>query len=162
MGRKCIFIEKSANCDLDLDDFPFIDDCSYPKRKRSKSKVIFGKIDDSVLNNNDTPEYIIFNVGGISHNEITGINNLVIENKIPFNVIVGSTGIYNAEDYLNELKELNENFHNNENEDLMTTLNSNDNNNSNINISKNSNFKANDIELKVIGESNNEPMGEKI
>ena len=155
-------VEKSANCDLDLDDFPFIDDCSYPKRKRSKSKVIFGKIDDSVLNNNDTPEYIIFNVGGISHNEITGINNLVIENKIPFNVIVGSTGIYNAEDYLNELKELNENFHNNENEDLMTTLNSNDNNNSNINITKNSNFKTNDIELKVIGESNNEPMGEKI
>ena len=44
----------------------------------------------------------------------------------------------------------------------MTTLNSNDNNNSNINISKNSNFKTNDIELKVIGESNNEPMGEKI
>ena len=44
----------------------------------------------------------------------------------------------------------------------MTTINSNDNNNSNINISKNSNFKTNDIELKVIGESNNEPMGEKI
>ena len=45
-------IEKSANCELDINEFPFIDDCTYPKKKK-KAKTIFSKDNDD--SNNDCP-----------------------------------------------------------------------------------------------------------
>ena len=147
-------IEKSANCELDINEFPFIDDCTYPKKKK-KAKTIFSKDNDD--SNNDCPEYIYFNIGGISHNEITAINNLILENKIPYNVIIGSTGIYNAEDYLKELQDLNNNFQfeaddsNNKNSNINDDNNiSNSNDNEIITYSKRSDHDKSDIELKLL------------
>lgn len=158
-------IEKSANCELDLNEFPFIDDCNYPKKK-TKAKSIFATNDDD--SNFDCPEYIYFNIGGISHNEITAINNLINENKIPYNVIIGSTGIYNAEDYLKELQDLNNNFKLDVEDNLNDKNNNDDNNISNYNDSeiildskKSDNDKTN-IELKIVENSYSEGMGEKI
>ena len=159
-------IEKSANCELDINEFPFIDYCTYPKKKK-KSKTIFSKDNDD--SNNDCPEYIYFNIGGISHNEITAINNLILENKIPYNVIIGSTGIYNAEDYLKELQDLNNNFQfeaddsNNKNSNINDDNNiSNSNDNEIITYSKRSDHDKSDIELEIIDKSHNEGMSEKI
>ena len=93
----------------------------------------------------------------ISHNEITAINNLILENKIPYNVIIGSTGIYNAEDYLKELQDLNNNFQfevddsNNKNSNINDDNNiSNSNDNEIITYSKRSDHDKSDIELKLL------------
>ena len=139
----------------------------YISKKEKKAKTIFSKDNDD--SNNDCPEYIYFNIGGISHNEITAINNLILENKISYNVIIGSTGIYNAEDYLKELQDLNNNFQfevddsNNKNSNINDDNNiSNSNDNEIITYSKRSDHDKSDIELEIIDKSHNEGMSEKI
>ena len=40
------------------------------------------------------------------HNEISNINALEIENKVGYNIIIGSTGIYTSEEYIKEIEEI--------------------------------------------------------
>ena len=51
---------------------------------------------------------IVFNIGGISHNEIASLNNLVKDGRIGFKLVIGSTGIYNADEYIKDLISMND------------------------------------------------------
>ena len=98
-------VQNSANNNLDLIEFPFIEEPSKNLNKNKKKNRI------NILNNYENnefnkPFFIYFNLGGLSHNEISNLNALEIENKIGYNIIIGSTGIYTSEEYIKEIEEI--------------------------------------------------------
>ena len=106
-------VEMCAKYCLNKSEFAFIEE---PKNliavQRYGRRNIFNK--GNIIANNDLDEdkplLILFNVGGIAHNEISAVNNLEKEGKINYKVIIGSTGIYNAEQYMKEITNLNKEY----------------------------------------------------
>jgi hypothetical protein len=98
-------VQNSANNNLDLNEFPFIEEPSKNLNKNKKKNKINFLI--NFENNEFTkPFFIYFNIGGLCHNEISNINALEIENKIGYNIIIGSTGIYTSEEYIKEIEDI--------------------------------------------------------
>ena len=52
------------------------------------------------------PNLIAFVLGGISHNEICSLEKLSIDKKLNHNLVLGSTTIMNAKDYIDQLNDL--------------------------------------------------------
>lgn len=106
-------VEMCAKYCLNKSEFAFIEE---PKNliavQRYGRRNIFNK--GNIISNSDIDEdkplLILFNVGGIAHNEISAVNNLEKEGKINYKVIIGSTGIYNAEQYMKEITNLNKEY----------------------------------------------------
>ena len=69
------------------------------------------------INKEDLSQLLIyFNIGGLSINEITSIRNSFKTNELGFKIILGSTGIYSANQYLKELINM---VDNEDNEDII-------------------------------------------
>ena len=113
-------IKKAFELSLNEKDFPFIN--------HSKEEIKLSS---------DTFPLIVFNIGGITYNEIASVQKLR-NNKI----FVGSTGIINANEYINQLKNIEEE----NNKDIKNDcLEDNDNiiNNDSFILNVNSNIKEN-------------------
>ena len=108
-------VEQCGNLSLKDDVFPFVEKCeNLVKGKKYGRKGLFSKTDTKDDNGNydndddNSPHLVVFNIGGVSYNEISAINNLEHERAVKYKIIIGSTGIYNAKEYLNELMNMNE------------------------------------------------------
>src|SRR5690606_19259576 len=96
-------IELCSKGDLPKNDFPFIGD--EPKKQvalKVKGGNYFGGNDAD----EDTPNLIVFVIGGIGHNEICSMERLQVEKKIAHNLVIGSTSIMTAKDYVKNLNDL--------------------------------------------------------
>jgi hypothetical protein len=91
-----------SNIELNNSEFPFISD--IPKKAgKTFGGNMFGNSSDE-----DLPNLIIFVVGGISHGEITSVEGLFAdkERKLNHNLIMGSTSILTAKEYIKNLTDL--------------------------------------------------------
>ena len=76
-------------------------DEEFPYKKYKKEEII-SHLDNSI----DKKFLIIFNIGGLSYNEIASIESLKKFNKFNYKIFLGSTSIINAFDYINNLKNI--------------------------------------------------------
>lgn len=101
-------VQACSKLELSKSDFAFID--QEPKKIRSKASGygmgtnMFGSNNNEM--DDDVPYLIVFMLGGIAHNEISAIEKLQTEKGLDHRVVVGSTSILTASDYINNLKEL--------------------------------------------------------
>ena len=102
-------VEQCSKYELNKNEFAFTED---PKNlapvQKFGTKNIFGRNQDLDEDDEDKQTIIVFNLGGIAHNEIAALNNLVKENRIGYKLVIGSTGIYTAEEYMKDLTEMSE------------------------------------------------------
>ena len=84
---------KASNYLLKDEEFPY---------KKYKKEEIISHLDNSI----DKKFLIIFNIGGLSYNEIASIESLKKFNKFNYKIFLGSTSIINAFDYINNLKNI--------------------------------------------------------
>ncbi len=98
-------VESWSNLELSSTEYPFIDE---PKNLGVyRKKVATGIFIRS--NNNaeeEKPNFILFNIGGLSHNEISALEKLIQDKKVSQNLILGSDKIVTASEYVNALKGL--------------------------------------------------------
>ena len=101
-------VEGCSRQELNPDEYAFVETpTGLPAVKKYTSHNIFlGNRSENEDDEEDKQNIIVFNIGGIAHNEIASLDNLVKEKKINFKVIIGSTGIYTASQYLKELEDL--------------------------------------------------------
>ena len=97
-------VENWSNLDLSSQEYPFIEE---PKnlgvyRKKISTGVFFGNAN----NEEEKPNFILFNIGGLSHNEISAIEKLVQDKKVTQNLIIGTDKIITATEYVNAIKSL--------------------------------------------------------
>jgi hypothetical protein len=96
-------VEACSKGELSKTEFAFIGD--EPK-KQTNLKVKGGNLFGGDSNDEDLPPLIVFVVGGLAHNEICALEKLQGEKKLSHNLVMGSTHIMNAKDYVNELNDL--------------------------------------------------------
>lgn len=98
-------VESWSNLDLSSTEYPFIEE---PRNLGVYKKKIATGI--FLRSNNNTeeekPNFILFNIGGLSHNEISAVEKLTQEKKVSQNLILGTDKIVTAVEYVNALKNL--------------------------------------------------------
>mgnify|MGYP003295279741 CR=1 FL=1 len=99
--KECKFatlIHMCANFDLPKSHFEYIQEVKAKKKK--KSKVInFGILDEETEEDvKKTNNLFFFNLGGISHAEVSSIEK--VGKEIGYQVAIGSNDIFNANEYL--------------------------------------------------------------
>jgi hypothetical protein len=100
-------VSSCSNMDLSKTEFPFVEEpkgVSMTKKKNYhvNADIIGGNDDEEEL-----PYLIVFVIGGIAHNEITALETLYANKALSHHLIVGSTSIINANDYVESIKDLN-------------------------------------------------------
>ena len=108
-----ILIEKASNFELDLNEFPFKNWSKefFPKiQKKGGTKGLFGGKNDDLNENDDLGKLLFFNIGGLSRNEITSIQKLEKNNLINHKIIIGSTQLYTAKEYIKNLRDIQNNY----------------------------------------------------
>lgn len=85
-----ILLEKALKFSLDEDNFPYK---NYKKEEIKKMKI-------------NIKPFIIFNIGGISYNEIVSFEKLLKYNNVNDKIYFGSTCIMKASEYINQLKNI--------------------------------------------------------
>lgn len=102
-------VEKCSRYELDKGEFNYVQEPVNPPNSRLKPKI-FGNEDNQIipLNNDDenSLSLIVLIIGGISHNEICAIERLAKERKVSHRIILGSTNIINAKEYLSQIKNI--------------------------------------------------------
>jgi hypothetical protein len=96
-------VEACSKGELAKTEFAFIGD--EPK-KQTNLKVKGGNYFGSDSNDDDAPVLIVFVIGGLAHNEICAMERLQAEKKLNHRLVMGSTHITTANDYVNELNGL--------------------------------------------------------
>ena len=105
-----ILVERASNFALDLDKFPIKnwDRGEFPKvQKKYGTKNLFGgavEIDDDT---EDLGTLIMFCIGGLSRNEIAAIDKLSKDNLVNHKIVLGSTSLINANEYMRNLIDIN-------------------------------------------------------
>ena len=105
-----ILVERASNFALDLDKFPIKnwDRGEFPKvQKKYGTKNLFGgavEIDDDT---EDLGTLIMFCIGGLSRNEIAAIDKLTKDNLVNHKIVLGSTSLINANEYMRNLIDIN-------------------------------------------------------
>ena len=87
-------IYKASNNLLDEQQFPFK---NYKKEEIKK-------------NNIENKPLILFNIGGLSFSEISAIERMKKINNMSSKIYLGSTSIINAFEYINQLRNINQNY----------------------------------------------------
>ncbi len=108
-----VIVEKASNYILDKDKFPFRnwDKGDLPKvEKKFGTKNLFGGNDNNILDTNELEPLIIFNIGGLSHNEIASLEKLQKNNVVNHKIYLGTTSIMNASQYLEQLKQIEKDY----------------------------------------------------
>ena len=97
-------VESWGNIELKNDDFPFVDE---PKNKGIfRKKISTGVFFNSANQDEEKPNFILFNIGGLSHNEISSMEKLTIDKKFSQNLIIGTDKIITANEYVDAIKNL--------------------------------------------------------
>ena len=53
---------------------------------------------------------VIFNIGGLAHNEIASLEKLQKSNVVNHRIYIGTTSIMNASEYINQLKQIDKDY----------------------------------------------------
>jgi hypothetical protein len=103
-------IESWGNIDLSQNDFIFVEEPSNLGIYRKKiSQGVFFK---SSNQDEEKPNFIFFNIGGLSHNEISSMEKLIAEKRFAQNLIIGTDKIITSNEYLEALKNITSNSNN--------------------------------------------------
>jgi len=97
-------VENWSNLELSTSEYPFLEE---PKnlgvyRKKISTGVIFKNSNSE----EEKPNFILFNIGGLSHNEISAIEKLIQDKKVTQNLILGTDKICTANEFVNAIKNL--------------------------------------------------------
>ena len=106
-----ILVERASNFALDLEKYPIKnwDRGEFPKvQKKYGTKNLFGggMIENSD-DNEDLGTLVLFTIGGLSRNEIAAIDKLSKDNLVNHKIVLGSTALINAADYMQSLIDMN-------------------------------------------------------
>jgi hypothetical protein len=108
-----VIVEQASNYLLDKDKFPFRnwDKGEMPKfEKKFGTRNLFGGNDNNLTDLASMEPLIVFNIGGLSHNEIASLEKLQKNNVINHRIYIGTTCIMNATEYLNQLKQIDRDY----------------------------------------------------
>ena len=97
-----ILAEQASNYLLDKDQFPFRnwDKGDLPKKeKKYGTKNLFDTSSNKEADLSEMEPLIVFNIGGLAHNEISSLEKLQNSNVINHRIYIGSTDIINASEY---------------------------------------------------------------
>ena len=104
-----LIVEQASNYLLDKEKFPFRnwDKGELPKfEKKFGTRNLFGGNDNNTSDMNEMEPLIVFNIGGLSHNEIASLEKLQKNNVVNHRIYLGSTCIMNASEYIEQLKQI--------------------------------------------------------
>ena len=104
-----LIVEQASNYLLEKDKFPFRnwDKGEMPKfEKKFGTRNLFGGNDNNITDLNEMEPLIIFNIGGLSHNEIAALEKLQKNNVVNHKIYIGTTCILTASEYINQLKQI--------------------------------------------------------
>ena len=104
-----ILAEQASNYLLDKDQFPFRnwDKGDLPKKeKKYGTKNLFDTSSNKEADLSEMEPLIVFNIGGLAHNEISSLEKLQNSNVINHRIYIGSTDIINASEYMEQLREI--------------------------------------------------------
>jgi len=108
-----VIVEQASNYLLDKDKFPFRnwDKGEMPKfEKKFGTRNLFGGNDTSIADLNEMEPLVIFNIGGLAHNEIASLEKLQKSNVVNHRIYIGTTSIMNASEYINQLKQIDKDY----------------------------------------------------
>ena len=108
-----ILVEQASNYLLDRDQYPFRnwDKGELPKvEKKFGTKNLFDTSSNKEADLSEMEPLIIFNIGGLAHNEISSLERLQNSNVINHRIYIGSTGIMNASEYIKQLREIDSDY----------------------------------------------------
>ena len=96
-----------SDFELNENDYPWIEKPNKMPTKKNNYGLktnLFGGADEG--EEEELPYLIVFVIGGISHNEICGLENLNVYKKIKHQLVIGSTSIITAKDYIKDIANL--------------------------------------------------------
>lgn len=97
-------VEHWGNIDLSSNEFIFVED---PKNLGIfRKKVSTGVFFNSANQDDEKPNFIYFNIGGLSHNEIASMEKLIVDKRFTQNLIIGTDSIITANEYLDSIKNM--------------------------------------------------------
>ena len=108
-----ILAEQASNYLLDREQFPFRnwDKGELPKaQKKFGTKNLFDTSSNKEADLSEMEPLIIFNIGGLAHNEIASLEKLQFSNVINHRIYIGSTDIINASEYLKQLRDIDKDY----------------------------------------------------
>ena len=108
-----VIVEQASNYLLDKDKFPFRnwDKGDMPKfEKKFGTRNLFGGNDNNSTDLNELEPLVVFNIGGLSHNEIASLEKLQKNNVVNHRVYIGTTCIMNALQYIDQLKKIDKDY----------------------------------------------------
>ena len=97
-------LENWGNIELNNSEFSFVEE---PKNLGIfRKKVSTGVFFNSANQDEEKPNLIYFNIGGLSHNEISSMEKLVVDKRFTQNLIIGTDKIITPNEYLDGIKNL--------------------------------------------------------
>ena len=102
-----VITERASNYHLSPDQYPFNnwDKGEMPKvEKKYGTRNLFGGSDNVASDFTEMEPMIVFCVGGISHNEIVALEKLQKNNVLNHRLVIGSTCLMNANEYIRQLE----------------------------------------------------------
>jgi hypothetical protein len=99
-------VESCSKYELSRSDFPFVEEPKNLPNVKSKNYQMNTNMFGGDGEDDELPYLIVFVLGGVSHNEICAMERLAQEKRINHHLIIGSTSIINASDYVDQLKDL--------------------------------------------------------
>ena len=140
-----VLAEQASNYLLDRNDYPYINRSldDIPKvEKKFGTKNLFDTSSNKDADLSELEPLIVFNIGGLAHNEISSLERLQNSNAINHRIYIGSTGIMNASEYMKQLAEIDQSYANEIGKDCLEDVQEEENDNlikeNNINNKKNS------------------------
>ena len=139
-----VLAEQASNYLLDRNDYPYINRSldDIPKvEKKFGTKNLFDTSSNKDADLSELEPLIVFNIGGLAHNEISSLERLQNSNVINHRIYIGSTGIMNASEYMKQLAEIDQSYANEIGKDCLEDVQEEENDNlikeNNINNKKN-------------------------
>ena len=108
-----VIVEQASNYLLDRENFPFRnwDKGEMPKfEKKFGTRNLFGGNDNNSTDLNEMEPLIVFNIGGLAHNEIASLEKLQKSNVVNHRIYIGSTCVMNASEYIGQLKQIDKDY----------------------------------------------------
>lgn len=108
-----ILAEQASNYLLDRDQYPFLnwDKGDLPKlSKKFGTKNLFDTSSNKEADLSEMEPLIVFNIGGLAHNEIASLEKLQSSNVINHRIYIGSTCVMNASEYMRQLREIDKEY----------------------------------------------------
>lgn len=99
-------VESCSKYELSRTEFPFVEEPKNLPNVKVKNYQISSNFLGGADENDEQPYLIVFVLGGVSHNEICAIERLSTERRAHHHVVIGSSNIITASQYLDNLKDL--------------------------------------------------------